>query len=148
MDKKEFTRITKEVFLAYGFVKKRDTFLLILDEITIACKLYTWNSVRSFNYWISVNGLYDDSVPYEKRYGTYLAIKMEHTPSAEGYHKSEIKYEDYTETQCREILNSMLHIYFDPYKQDALQHVKNILPYLHLKPDGMAYLGINDADPQ
>lgn len=74
MDKKSFDRITKETFLAHGFIKKRDTFILILDEITISCKLYTWNSVKSFNYWISVNGLYDRSVPFEKRYGTYLAI--------------------------------------------------------------------------
>ena len=145
MDKKSFDRITKEVFLAYGFIKKRDTFILILDEITISCKLYSWNSIKSFNYWISVNGLYDDSVPYEKRYGTYLAIKMEHSPSAEGYHKSEIKYEDYTEIEFREILASMLNIYFDPYKQDALKYVKSNYKILNLKPEGIAYLGIEDA---
>ena len=99
MEKKDFNKITKEIFVANGFVKKRDTFLLILDEITISCRLYKWNNIQSFNYWISVNGLYDDSIPYEKRYGTYIAIKMEHSPFAEGYHKSEIKYEEYSEDQ-------------------------------------------------
>ena len=115
---------------------------MILDKITIACKLYSWNLIRSFNYWISVNGLYDSSVPYEKRYGTYLAIKMEHSPSAEGYHKSEIKYEDYTEVEYRDILNNMLHVYFDPYRQDALTHLKGNYKLLHLKPECIAYLGI------
>ena len=109
MDKQEFNRITKEVFVAYGFIKKRETFLLMFDEITISCRLYTWNMVRSFNYWISVNGLYDDSTPYEKRYDTYIAVKMEHSPLADGYHCSEIKYEDYTEEQYRNLLTEMLH---------------------------------------
>jgi len=144
MDKNSFDRITKEVFLAYGFIKKRDTFIMILDEITICCKLYTWNSVRSFNYWISVNGLYDNSVPYEKRYDTYLAIKMEHSPSAEGYHKSEIQYEEYTEMEYRDILNGMLNIYFNPYKKNALSYVKSNYKMLHLKPEGIAYLGIDN----
>ena len=142
MDKKDFDRITQEIFLENGFIKKRDIFLLILEEITISCRLYTWNGVRSFNYWISINKLYDDSIPYEKRYGTYLAIKMEHDSSAEGYHRSEIQYEEYTENQYREILNHMIHIYFDPYKQDALQSIKDNFDRLHLKEDGIAYLGM------
>lgn len=140
MDKKDFDRITKEIFLENGFIKKRDIFLLILEEITISCRLYTWNGVRSFNYWISINKLYDDSIPYEKRYGTYLAIKMEHDSLAKGYHRSEIKYEEYTETEYRELLNYMIHIYFDPYKQDALQSIKDNFDRLHLKEDGIAYL--------
>lgn len=146
MDKKDFDTITKEIFQAHGFIKKRDTYLLVLDEITISCKLYSWNLVRSFNYWISVNGLYDDSVPYEKRYGTYLAVKMEHSPSSEGYHKSEIKYESYTESQYRELLDNMLNIYFNPYKTDALQYVKNNYEKLYLKPEGIAYLGIKNTN--
>ena len=140
MDKKEFNKITKEVFVAYGFVKKREIFLLILDEITISCKLYSWNLVRSFNYWISINKLYDDSIPYEKRYGTYFAIKMEHSPLAEGYHSSEIKYEDYSEEQYRNLLSNMLTTYFDPYKHDALQYVKDNYERLTLRPEGIAFL--------
>ncbi len=145
MEKKDFNKITKEIFVANGFVKKRDTFLLILDEITISCRLYKWNNIQSFNYWISVNGLYDDSIPYEKRYGTYIAIKMEHSPFAEGYHKSEIKYEEYSEDQYREMLTNMIHCYFDPYKHDALQYVKDNYQKLYLKPEGIAYLGIGNS---
>ena len=145
IEKKDFNKITKEIFVANGFVKKRDTFLLILDEITISCRLYKWNNIQSFNYWISVNGLYDDSIPYEKRYGTYIAIKMEHSPFAEGYHKSEIKYEEYSEDQYREMLTNMIHCYFDPYIHDALQYVKDNYQKLYLKPEGIAYLGIGNS---
>ena len=140
MEKNVFNKITKEVFVAHGFVKKRNTFLLILDEITISCRLYTWNLIRSFNYWISVNGLYDDAVPYEQRYGSYIAIKMEHSPLADGYHKSEIKYEEYTEEQYRNMLTNMLHTYFDPYKQDAMQYVKDHYQELCLRPEEIAFL--------
>ena len=145
MDKKAFDRITKEVFIAYGFIKKSNTFLLILDEITISCRLYTWNMVRSFNYWISFNELYDVSVPYEKRYGSYVAVKMEHSPSADGYHKSEIKYEQYTEEQYRNMLTNMIHSYFDPYKKDALEYIKANYQELCIKPEGLALLGINNS---
>jgi hypothetical protein len=145
MDKKDFNRITKEVFVAYGFIKKRETFLLIFDEITISCRLYTWNLVRSFNYWISVNGLYDDSTPYEKRYDTYIAVKMEHSPLADGYHRSEIKYEDYAEEQYRNLLTEMLHTYFDPYKQNSMQYIKDNYKKLHLKPEGIAFLKLENS---
>jgi hypothetical protein len=145
MDKKTFDKITKEMFVEYGFIKKRNRFILILDEITIACQLYTWNMVSSFNYWIGINELYDDSTPYEKRYGTYFAIKMEHSPLAEGYHSSEIKYENYTEEQYRNMLTYMLHTYFDPYKKDALKYVKENYQELSLKQEGIEFLGITEA---
>ena len=144
MDKKEFNRIAKEEFAQYGFIKKREKYFLILDEITIGCQLLTWNTVRSFNYWLSVNSLYDGSIPLEKRYDTYVGIKMEHSPEAVGYHKSEIVYEDYDEHECRRILNYLLHTYFDPYKQDAIQFIKDNHRQLTLKPRAMEYLGLQD----
>ena len=142
MDKKTFDKITKEIFLAYGFIKKNRTFLLILDEITISCRLYTWNMITSFNYWISVNRAYDDSIPYDQRYGSIVATKIEHSPSAQGYKKSEIKYEEYTEEQYREMLTRMLHSCFDPYKEDAIQCVRDNHEMLTIKPEELAVLGI------
>ena len=142
MDKKEFNQITKDVFTKYGFIKKRERYILLLDEIIISCQLYTWNGVRSFNYWVSVNAAYDDSVPLEKRVGSFVATKMEHTPSAVGYHKAEIVYEEYDEAQCRRILNYLLHTYFDPYKQDATQYLKDNYKRLTIRPEGLKCLGI------
>ena len=142
MDKKEFNRVVKEVFTQYGFKKKRDRYFLIFEDITISCQLYTWNEVRSFNYWVSVNAAYDDTVPLEKRYGSYVATKMEHTPSAVGYHKAEIVYEEYDDAECRRILDYLLHTYFDPYKENATQYVKDNYQRLTIKPDGLKVLGI------
>ena len=142
MDKKEFNQITKDVFTKYGFIKKRERYILLLDEIIISCQLYIWNGVRSFNYWVSVNAAYDDSVPLEKRVGSFVATKMEHTPSAVGYHKAEIVYEEYDEAQCRRILNYLLHTYFDPYKQDATQYLKDNYKRLTIRPEGLKCLGI------
>jgi len=143
MDKKEFDSVTKEIFLAYGFKKKRDFYNLVLDEITITCRLYSWNLVRSFNYWFSLNSLYDNSIPYEKRYGMLVAVKMEHTPAAQGYHKSEIKYEDYSEEEYRRMLTYMLHTYFDPYKTDAIGYIKEFHVYLALRDETKEALGIH-----
>lgn len=142
MDKKEFNRVVKEVFTQYGFKKKRDRYFLIFEDITISCQLYTWNEVRSFNYWVSVNAAYDDTVPLEKRYGSYVATKMEHAPSAIGYHKAEIVYEEYDDAECRRILDYLLHTYFDPYKENATQYVKDNYQRLTIKPDGLKVLGI------
>lgn len=144
MDKKEFNQITKEIFTEYGFKKKQERYFLLLDEIMISCQLYTWNGVRSFNYWVSVNAAYDDSVPIEKRIGSYVATKMEHTPSAVGYHKAEIVYEEYDEAECRRILNYLLHTYFDPYKKDAIQYLKDNYKRLTIRPEGLKCLGIED----
>lgn len=142
MDKKEFNRIVKEVFIQYGFIKKRDRYFLLFEDVMISCQLYTWNGVRSFNYWVSVNAAYDDAVPLEKRYGSYVATKMEHTPSAVGYHKAEIVYEEYDEAECRRILNYLLHTYFNPYKQDATQYVRENYERLTIRPEGLEALGI------
>lgn len=142
MDKKEFNRIVKEVFTQYGFKKKRDRYMLLFDEVMISCQLYTWNGVRSFNYWVSINAVYDDSVPLEKRGDSYVCIKMDHSPEAVGYHKAEIVYEEYDEEECRRILNYLLHTYFDPYKQDATQYVKDNHEWLTIRPEGLKCLGI------
>ena len=142
MDKKEFNRVVKEVFTQYGFKKECERYFLIFDDIMISCQLYTWNGVRSFNYWVSVNASYDNSVPLEKRVGSYVATKMEHTPSAVGYHKAEIVYEEYDEAECRRILNYLLHTYFDPYKQDATQYVRENYEMLTIRPEGLEALGI------
>lgn len=67
---------------------------------------------------------------------------MEHAPSTVGYHKAEILYEEYDEAECRRILDYLLHTYFDPYKQDATQYVKDNYQKLTLQPAAVKQLGI------
>ena len=109
MDKKQFNKITKEIFLEYDFVKQKDNYILYLDEITIIVKFRSWRGVKSFNYWFFLNDLYDDSVKL-------IEIKMEHNTELRGYHRHEILFEEWTEEEYRELLNKMLHSYFDPYR--------------------------------
>lgn len=125
MDKKEFNKITKEVFLNYGFIKYKNKYLLVLDDITIVVALCSWRGVKSFNYYFYINDLYDDSIPFQFNRGMFIEIKMEHDPLAKGYHKHEILYEEYEEEGYRNLLTNMLHSYFDPYKKDALKFIKD-----------------------
>ena len=141
MEKKQFNKITKEVFLEHGCVKQKDRYILYLDEITIIVKFRSWRGVKSFNYWFFLNDLYDDSVEFEKRCDTKIEHKMKHSPELRGYHRHEILVEEWTEEEYRELLNNMLHSYFDPYKENAIQFLKDNERILLLAEKARIYLG-------
>lgn len=124
MDNKTFNKITKEIFTNYGFNKKGNKFLLQLQDVSIVVRFSSWRGVKSFNYYFSINKLYDCSVPIEERSDSLIEMKMEHSPSAPGYHSHEILFEKYTEDEYKGMLTHMLHAYFDPYKKDALKFLK------------------------
>ena len=119
MEKKIFDKLTKEIFLEYGFTKYKSNYVLNLDEVTIVVKFSSWRGVKSFYYYFYINALYDDSVPFEKRFDSVVGMHMEHTPELRGYHAHEILYEMYDEMKYRELLSNMLHRYFDPYKNNS-----------------------------
>lgn len=68
---------------------------------------------------------------------------MEHTPTLRGYHAHEIVFEDYEETEYRDLLNSMLHRYFDPYKSNALEFLRENDYCMCLSKKAREYLGLN-----
>ena len=142
MEKKVFNKITKEVFIEYGFEKKRNIFLLLLPDISIIVRFSSWRGVKYFNYNFGINFLYDSSVPYDKRFDSVVEIKMEHTPSLRGYHAHEILFEEYDEMKYRELLSTMLHRYFDPYKNNALQYLKDNDYCMCLTKQARQYLGL------
>lgn len=148
MDKKQFNKITKEIFLEYGFVKQKDNYILYLDEITIIVKFRSWRGVKSFNYWFFLNDLYDDSVRFEEKYDTMFEIKMEHNTELRGYHRHEILLEEWSEEEYRELLNKMLHSYFDPYKENALQFLKDNEYRMALSEKARIYLGFEPYKKQ
>jgi len=65
MEKRVFNKLTKEIFLEYGFIKKNN-YILILEDVTIVVKFCSWRGVKSFNYYFYINDLYDDLIPFEK----------------------------------------------------------------------------------
>lgn len=141
MEKKQFNKITKEIFSEHGFKKQKDSYILYLDEITIIVKFRSWRGTKSFNYWFFLNNLYDDSVKFEERADTKIEHKMEHSPDLRGYHCHEILVEEWTEEEYRELLNKMLHSYFDPYKENAIQFLKDNERILVLTEKARIYLG-------
>ena len=141
MEKKQFNKITKEIFLEHGFKKQKDSYILYLDEITIIVKFRSWRGVKSFNYWFFLNNLYDDSVKFEERWDTLIEEKMEHSPELRGYHCHEILVEEWTEEKYRELLDKMLHSYFDPYKENALQFLRDNEYCMVLSEKARIYLG-------
>lgn len=120
-----FNKITKEIFTQYGFSKQGNKYILVLDDVTLVVKFCSWRGVKSFNYYFSINKLHDSSIPLDKRFDTLFEYKMEHNPAAQGYHKHEILIEEYDEKEYSNLLTNMLHLYFDPYKKDALQFLKD-----------------------
>lgn len=142
MDKRIFNKKTKEIFIEYGFSKQGNYYILLLDDVTIVVKFCSWRGVKSFNYYFSINALYDSSVEFKGRWDTLVEIKMEHDLSAKGYHRHEILYEEYEEDEYRKLLTNMLHSCFDPYKENALQYLKDNDYRMTLSKKAREYLGL------
>lgn len=142
MDKKTFNKLTKAVFEENGFKKCSNYYLLLLQDISIVVRFSSWRGVKYFNYSFSINDLYDESIPYNKRFDTVFEIKMEHTPTLRGYKAHEILFEEYDEIQYREMLTNMLHRYFDPYKNNAMQYIKENEKYISYRKEARLYLGL------
>ena len=142
MEKKIFNKLTKEVFEEYGFKKCSNYYLLLLDDISIVVRFSSWRCVKYFNYSFAINDLYDESIPYNKRFSTIVEIKMEHTPTLPGYKAHEIVFEEYDENQYREMLTNMLHRYFDPYKNNAIQYIKENEKCMCYRKEARLYLGL------
>lgn len=148
MEKKEFQKITKEVFTEYGFIKYQKMFLLKLDIITIVVEQISCRGIRSFDYYFYVNELQGDTDPSEFTNGLLVMEQLVHTPEIKGYQCYEITYEKYTPDQYRKLLSELLHKYFDPYKENAIQHIKDTICAISISLNAREYLGIEiDIDP-
>ena len=142
MDKIQFNKITKKCFLEYGFSKIKNKYILALDDVTIVVGFYSWRGVKSFDFYFFINCLYDASVKFNEKYDCMTTIKMEHSPSLPGYHKHEILFETYTEEEYTEMLTNMLHKYFDPYKENAFEFIRNNTHTMCLRKQAEAFLGL------
>ena len=142
MEKKVFNQVTKDLFLTYGFYKKNNKYVLPLKDVTIVVLFRSCRGIKSFNYYFYINELYDDSTPFEHRYDLLIEITMKHTPSLRGYHAHEILYEQYDEKEYRQLLSDMLHSYFDPYKNNALEFLKQSDYCMWLSKKARHFLGL------
>ena len=144
MDKKTFKKITKEIFTQYGFVTVGKQYVLELRDVAIVAELLSCRGIRSFEYYFSIYQLYDPvygpAVPVEKRYDTYTYHRLYHNLLEKGEYGYGIKFEIYEEDEYRSMLTCMLHSTFDPYKENALQYLKENAYRLTLKPQAEAFL--------
>lgn len=143
MDKKVFNKITKEVFLEYGFKKDGNSFVLLLPDIIITVRFVSYRGIKYFGFNIGIHALYDSSVPYTQRYESLIELKLEHSPFLRGYYNHEIAYERYDELEYRKLLSNTLHSYFDSYKIDGLQSLRDNAHTMVLRPEAKEYLGLS-----
>lgn len=142
MEKRVFNKLTKEIFLEYGFIKDKNNYILSLDDVTIVVKFCSWRGVKSFNYHFYINDLYDDTIPFQFNRGMFIEIKMEHSPELPGYDAHEIIFEKYDEIEYAQMLKNMLRTYFDPYKHDAVKFIKDNESILLLTKEAKKYFNI------
>ena len=117
--------LTKQILSDYGFSKEKSNYVLPLEDVTIVVRSASWRGVQYFYYFFSINEINDATIPYDKKSDTIIEIKMAHSLVAQGYHKHELLFEQYTQDEYKTLLNNMLHLYFDPYKVNALQFLKD-----------------------
>ncbi len=140
MDKKTFNKLTKQIFTEYGFVKQKEKYMLFLDDVTIVVVFRSWRGVKSFNYFYYINAI---TSFLEEKSDSIIEIKMNHNLSLDGYHKHEILFEKYTESEYKELLSNMLHKYFDPYKANAIQFLKDNGKSMGMTEKAQKHLGLN-----
>ena len=140
MEKALFNQITKKIFLEYGFDRQNEKYVLSLQDITIVARLRSWRGVKYFAYIFYIN--YPNEICDKQNPDTLIEIKMEHNFLTAGYHRHEIKYEEYAEEEYRDLLTRTIHLYFDPYKENAIRYLKNNAYRMCLSPKANRYLGL------
>ena len=127
MDKKRLKQITTKIYEEYGFVKKGKYYYLDLEDVLICSGFHSMHGITYLAYNFSVKAVNseDDRKPNDM-YDGYdsMEIQMYFDRNAQGYQKKEICFETWSEEYYSNKLRELLHYYFDPYKKDALNHIR------------------------
>ena len=98
MDKKELKQITTKVYEEYGFVKKGKYYYLDLEEVIICSGFSSIYGITylAFNFSVKATNSEEDRKPNNMFDGyDSFEIEMYFDRKAEGYHKKEIRYEEW-----------------------------------------------------
>lgn len=154
MDKKELKQITTKIYEEYGFLKKGKYYYLDLPEVLICSGFSTLHEITYLSYNFSVKAVHsqEEIKPNDMFEGfDSWEIQMYFDRNASGYKKKEILYNDWDKEYYANKLKEILHYYFDPYKKDALNHIRRSykeVGYIHkneiimVKIKAREYLGI------
>ena len=127
MDKKELIKITTKTYEEYGFIKKGKYYYLDLKDVLICSGFSSMHGITylSFNFSIKATNNDEDRKPSNMFDGyDSMEIQMYFNKNADGYHKKEIRFEEWDKEFYSNELKKLLHYYFDPYKEDAIEHIK------------------------
>lgn len=135
MEKKELKRITTEIYKEYGFVKKGERYYLDLDDVVI-CSRFSGTAwcENSISFVFRIKKIHaDDERPYTELDYFDDFDSLEYDLALNRYSKGNRRYEirsgDYSGEDYKNLLRKLLTRYYDPFKCNALEHIKN--GYLH-----------------
>jgi len=154
MDKRQLKEITTKTYEEYGFVKKGKYYYLDLDDVIICSGFASSYGVTYLAYNFSLKAVNSEKErKINNMFDGYDSMEeiIYFNRTANGHHKKEICFESWDENYYVAKLKKLLHYYFDPYKQDALTHIKRCckeVGYVHendimvIKKKAREYLGI------
>lgn len=127
MEKKEFKQITTKVYEEYGFAKKVKYYYLDLEDVIICSGFASMHGITYLAYNFSVKAVNsEEERKHNNMFDGYDSweIQMYFDKKAQGYKKKELRFEELDREYYAAKLKEMLHYYFDPYKKDALNHIR------------------------
>ena len=127
MDKKTFKKVTTKIYEEYGFIKQGKYYYLNLDDVVICSGFSSMYGVTYLAYNIRIKAIHSaDELKLNNMFDGYDSTENEiyFNKDSEGYHKREIRFDVWSEEYYATRLMELLHYYFDPYKQDALNHIR------------------------
>lgn len=154
MNKKELKKLTTKIYEEYGFLKKGKYYYLDLEEVLICSGFSSIYGITYLAYNFSVKAVNsEEERKPNNMFDGYDSIENEiyFDRCAEGYHKREICFECWDEGYYISKLTELLHYYFDPFKKDALNHIRRCykeIGFVHeneiimVKTKTREYLGI------
>lgn len=140
MDKKEFMKVTAEVFRAHGFIKIGNRFFLDLPRVII--KVYKRGarfSPGEYEFWYTAcfKDIHEEYIFESKEDYPYMPEDLpcwKEIRSAEivkdshvSYRKREFNPEDYTAGRWKKVLEEIIVREFTPYRDDFENYVRENL---------------------
>ena len=154
MDKKELKQMTTKIYEDYGFIKKGRYYYLDLNDVIICSGFCSSYGITYLAFNFSVKAVNSEAErSSDNMFDGYdsMEIQMYFDPDAKGYHKKEICFKSWDREYYEKKLKELLHYYFDPYKEDALNHIRRSYKKIGLVNPGeiilvqsktKAYLGL------
>ena len=127
MDKKQLKQVTTKVYEEYGFVKVGKYYYLDLDDIIICSGFASVYDITFLMYNFSIKAIHNDEErKLNNMFDGYDSCEndIEFNKYKKGIFRREIRYEEWTEEYYTKKLKKLLRYYFDPFKKNALAHIR------------------------